>query len=206
MARIWQWGWSAWNIHYSQNHPSPFTTPPHTHTHTRSRAPLFLNAQTQRKLLIALVIAFLFMIVEVAGGIYAHSLAIITDAAHLLSDVSGFAVSALAAVWAARVSHTNFSYGCDRRGGRLFPGRMGEAEALPLPDTAPEPRAWGSAGLGTGNGVHRRRDARAFSRQVPPRGGAGGAGFHPHRLAGHGHLAGGSHPAHHHARARQWQE
>lgn len=52
------------------------------------------------------------MIVEVVGGIYAHSLAIITDAAHLLSDVSGFGVSALAAVWAARMSHSHFSYGC----------------------------------------------------------------------------------------------
>lgn len=30
---------------------------------------------------------------QVVGGIYAHSLAIITDAAHLLSDVSGFAVA-----------------------------------------------------------------------------------------------------------------
>lgn len=50
-------------------------------------------------------------IVEVVGGIYAHSLAIITDAAHLLSDVSGFAVSALAAVYAAKRSHEHFSYG-----------------------------------------------------------------------------------------------
>lgn len=67
--------------------------------------------QTQRKLIIALVIAFLFMIVEVVGGIYAHSLAIITDAAHLLSDVSGFAVSVFAAVYAARQSKEHFSYG-----------------------------------------------------------------------------------------------
>ena len=32
-------------------------------------------------------------VLQVVGGIYAHSLAIITDAAHLLSDVSGFAVA-----------------------------------------------------------------------------------------------------------------
>ena len=50
-------------------------------------------------------------IVEVVGGIYAHSLAIITDAAHLLSDVSGFAVSVLAAVYAAKRSQEHFSYG-----------------------------------------------------------------------------------------------
>ena len=54
------------------------------------------------------------MIVEVAGGIYAHSLAIVTDAAHLLSDVSGFAVSAFAAFYAAKRSHQHFSYGYHR--------------------------------------------------------------------------------------------
>ena len=48
---------------------------------------------------------------EVVGGIYAHSLAVITDAAHLLSDVSGFAVSVLAAVYAAKRSQEHFSYG-----------------------------------------------------------------------------------------------
>jgi zinc transporter 2 len=50
-------------------------------------------------------------IVEVVGGIYAHSLAIITDAAHLLSDVSGFAVSVFAAIYAAKRSKEHFSYG-----------------------------------------------------------------------------------------------
>lgn len=57
---------------------------------------------------------------QVVGGIYAHSLAIITDAAHLLSDVSGFAVAVLAAYWAKRASQEHFSYGYHRvevRGG-----------------------------------------------------------------------------------------
>ncbi|KDD76571.1 cation efflux family protein [Helicosporidium sp. ATCC 50920] len=70
--------------------------------------------QTQRKLLAALVVAFAFMAVEVVGGIYAGSLAILTDAAHLLSDVSGFAMSALAAWTAARASEHPFSYGYHR--------------------------------------------------------------------------------------------
>lgn len=54
-------------------------------------------------------------VVEVVGGIYAHSLAIITDAAHLLSDVSGFAVSVFAAVYAAKRSKEHFSYGSAQR-------------------------------------------------------------------------------------------
>ncbi|KAL4857503.1 Zinc/cadmium resistance protein [Chlorella vulgaris] len=72
------------------------------------------HKRIQRKLIAALCLAFVFMIVEVVGGIYAHSLAIITDAAHLLSDVSGFAVAVLAAFWAKRKSQEHFSYGYHR--------------------------------------------------------------------------------------------
>ncbi|KAL4422951.1 hypothetical protein ABPG75_009148 [Micractinium tetrahymenae] len=72
------------------------------------------HKRLQRKLIAALILAFIFMIVEVVGGIMAHSLAIITDAAHLLSDVSGFAVAALAAYWAKRRSQSHFSYGYHR--------------------------------------------------------------------------------------------
>lgn len=48
----------------------------------------------------SVVICFLFMAVEVVGGIKANSLAILTDAAHLLSDVAAFAIS-LFSVWAS---------------------------------------------------------------------------------------------------------
>jgi zinc transporter 2 len=51
------------------------------------------------------------MMLEVAGGIFANSLAILTDAAHLLSDVAGFAIS-LFAIWAASWEATpNQSFG-----------------------------------------------------------------------------------------------
>jgi zinc transporter 2 len=70
--------------------------------------------QTQRRLLLALVVACVFMVVEVVGGVVAHSLAIITDAAHLLSDVSGFAISLAAAYAASTASLSHFSYGYHR--------------------------------------------------------------------------------------------
>lgn len=38
----------------------------------------------------------------------------ITDAAHLLSDVSGFAVAVLAAIWAKRRASAPFSFGYHR--------------------------------------------------------------------------------------------
>eukprot|EP00249_Psilotum_nudum_P018633 c26896_g1_i1 orf=284-1543(+) len=53
-----------------------------------------------RKLSTATVLCLIFITVEVVGGLFANSLAILTDAAHLLSDVAGFAIS-LFAIWAA---------------------------------------------------------------------------------------------------------
>ncbi|RLN96839.1 hypothetical protein BBJ28_00016683 [Nothophytophthora sp. Chile5] len=59
-------------------------------THSAKRA--------QRKLLLACLFALLFMCAEIVGGFLAGSLAIMTDAAHLLSDVAGFSIS-LVAIW-----------------------------------------------------------------------------------------------------------
>ncbi|XP_031251057.1 metal tolerance protein 1 isoform X4 [Pistacia vera] len=58
------------------------------------------RAASMRKLLIAVALCVVFMSVEVVGGIKANSLAILTDAAHLLSDVASFAIS-LFSLWAA---------------------------------------------------------------------------------------------------------
>ncbi|KAF2315152.1 hypothetical protein GH714_038272 [Hevea brasiliensis] len=58
------------------------------------------RSASMRKLLIAVALCVVFMSVEVAGGIKANSLAILTDAAHLLSDVAAFAIS-LFSLWAA---------------------------------------------------------------------------------------------------------
>lgn len=55
---------------------------------------------SMRKLLTAVILCILFMAVEVVGGIKANSLAILTDAAHLLSDVAAFAIS-LFSLWAS---------------------------------------------------------------------------------------------------------
>jgi Co/Zn/Cd efflux system component len=49
-----------------------------------------------------------------AGGLYAGSLAILTDAAHLLSDVAGFLVSMIALAISARPANATFSFGYHR--------------------------------------------------------------------------------------------
>nr|GMC95784.1 zinc transporter [Ipomoea batatas] len=53
-----------------------------------------------KKLCIAMVLCVVFMTVEVIEGIKANSLAILTDAAHLLLDVAAFAIL-LFSLWAA---------------------------------------------------------------------------------------------------------
>ncbi|KAL6979135.1 hypothetical protein U1Q18_020800 [Sarracenia purpurea var. burkii] len=54
----------------------------------------------------------IFMAVEVVGGMKANSLAVLTDAAHLLTDIAGFSIS-LFTVWASSwdaTSHQSFGF------------------------------------------------------------------------------------------------
>ena len=46
-----------------------------------------------KKLKVAIVVALFFMFVEIIGGVLANSLAIVVDAAHMLSDVCGYIIS-----------------------------------------------------------------------------------------------------------------
>lgn len=67
-----------------------------------------------RKLWCVMLICIIFMCVEIAGGILAHSLAILTDAAHLLSDVVGVAISIFAIYLGQKDASEEFSYGWAR--------------------------------------------------------------------------------------------
>ncbi|EDO43612.1 predicted protein, partial [Nematostella vectensis] len=56
--------------------------------------------RTRKKLTTASVVCLFFVVAEVVGGYLAHSLAIMTDAAHMLSDFAAFMIS-LFAIWVA---------------------------------------------------------------------------------------------------------
>ncbi|CAN0386672.1 unnamed protein product [Phaeothamnion confervicola] len=64
-----------------------------------------------RKLKRATVFVLVFFVIEVVGGIMAGSLAIITDAAHLLTDVSSFILAIVANEIAARPACEKLTYG-----------------------------------------------------------------------------------------------
>ncbi|XP_078580884.1 proton-coupled zinc antiporter SLC30A2-like isoform X1 [Branchiostoma floridae x Branchiostoma japonicum] len=81
----------------SCNHTGPCSCPP-AGTTTTSRRPRFRDKKARNQLLICCVLSFLFMIGEFIGGYLAHSLAIMTDAAHMFSDFGSFLIS-LGALW-----------------------------------------------------------------------------------------------------------
>ncbi|CAB4003277.1 Zinc transporter 2 [Paramuricea clavata] len=65
--------------------------------------------KARMQLFLATVVCIIFIAVEVAGGYLANSLAIITDAAHMMSDLASLLTSILAikiAAWPATKSHT----------------------------------------------------------------------------------------------------
>lgn len=65
----------------------------------------------RRKLITASILCVVFIIVEVIGGVMSNSLAIATDAAHLLTDFASFMISLLALWMAGRESTGKFSFG-----------------------------------------------------------------------------------------------
>lgn len=68
----------------------------------------------KKKLMIGTSLCFTFMLIEIGGGIWAGSLAIIADAAHMLSDVAGFLVSVFALVLSTRTATSQYSFGYAR--------------------------------------------------------------------------------------------
>jgi len=69
------------------------------------------HAQSRRALTIALAITVTFAVVEVAGGLIAGSLALLADAAHMVTDVLALGLSLFAAWAAGRPSTRRKTYG-----------------------------------------------------------------------------------------------
>eukprot|EP00928_Gymnodinium_smaydae_P079015 TRINITY_DN63043_c0_g1_i1.p1 TRINITY_DN63043_c0_g1~~TRINITY_DN63043_c0_g1_i1.p1 ORF type:complete len:468 (+),score=89.99 TRINITY_DN63043_c0_g1_i1:53-1405(+) len=83
----------------------------HGHAHDEDGKGSHDGRDDERRLRNAVYCALFFMCVEIVGGICANSLAIITDAAHMLSDVGGFIVS-LAALHLSMQGRTDeYTYG-----------------------------------------------------------------------------------------------
>jgi cobalt-zinc-cadmium efflux system protein len=77
--------------------------------HCTYRAPL--NVETRRRLTLALVITAVVMLVELIGGWFAGSLALLADAAHMLADVAALGLALIAAWIAQRPATPERSFG-----------------------------------------------------------------------------------------------
>ena len=62
----------------------------------------------------ATVLCVFFMIAEIVGGVLSNSLAIATDAAHLLTDIASFLISLFAIWMAAKPKSQKMSFGWHR--------------------------------------------------------------------------------------------
>lgn len=73
----------------------------------------FINRSSigQKSLAIALSITFLMMVAEVAGGIISNSLALLSDAGHMLTDILALALSLFAIKFGERPATSKKTYG-----------------------------------------------------------------------------------------------
>jgi cobalt-zinc-cadmium efflux system protein len=84
----------------------------HAHGHAHSHAP---SADADRRwLAVALAIIASLMVVEIVAGVLADSLALLSDAGHVLTDAAAIAVALVAARLAARPPGGVFTFGLGR--------------------------------------------------------------------------------------------
>jgi cobalt-zinc-cadmium efflux system protein len=83
----------------------------HDHPHDHARAH---GASPERRLLIALVLTAAFMVVEAVTGWLAHSLALVSDAGHMLADAGALGLALMAQRVASRPRSLSRTYGYRR--------------------------------------------------------------------------------------------
>jgi len=75
-----------------------------------------MKASNEKRLILALAVTFVVLVAEVIGGLLANSLALLSDAAHVLTDVFALGLSLIALVIAKRPSDYRATYGYQRIG------------------------------------------------------------------------------------------
>ena len=77
----------------------------HAHDHTHD------HGASQRVLMIVLALNVIYMLAEAIGGWWANSLALLSDAGHMLADIAAIALSLFAARFAQRPATPSKTYG-----------------------------------------------------------------------------------------------
>src|ERR1051325_11580744 len=79
----------------------------HNHEHGHGHS----HGNNRQRLIVVLALTILYMFAEVAGGFLTNSLALLSDAGHMLADVAAIALALLALWFAARPVTTQKTYG-----------------------------------------------------------------------------------------------
>lgn len=98
----------------ASSHQTQIQNPFHCHA---DRTPWAEDREKQlakKKLMITSVVCLVFMVGEVIGGYAAHSLAVMTDAAHLLTDFSSILVSLFSLCISSRAPSKGMTFGWHR--------------------------------------------------------------------------------------------
>lgn len=86
----------------------------HDHSHDHSHGLGGHHHGTGKVLIFSLLFTGAFAIIEVVGGLWANSLALLSDAGHMVTDSASLAVGALAAWMATRPASNKHSFGLQR--------------------------------------------------------------------------------------------
>jgi cobalt-zinc-cadmium efflux system protein len=107
--------------HYHQHHShdthahDPLNVSNHEHCSNRKIHEMNDEKHSNRKKLsFIMILTFAFAIVEFVGGWYSGSLALISDAFHMLTDSSSLLIALVMAIMAARPADKHYSYGQGR--------------------------------------------------------------------------------------------
>ena len=76
----------------------------HGHSHTPA-------SKNKKRLVIVLALTTTYLVAEVVGGLLTHSLALLADAGHMLTDVAGLGLALLAIQFAERPATPERTYG-----------------------------------------------------------------------------------------------
>jgi cobalt-zinc-cadmium efflux system protein len=87
---------------------------PHEHSHAHGHHHAVAPDADRRRLAVGLALILAFMVVEVVAGVLADSLALLSDAAHMLTDAASLGLALVAARLAARPPSGRFTFGLGR--------------------------------------------------------------------------------------------
>lgn len=84
------------------------------HTHQHNHAHSHVHTNNKKVLAISFIIIGLFMIVEIVGGFFANSLALLSDGLHMFSDTISLGVALIAFIYAEKNATSTKTFGYKR--------------------------------------------------------------------------------------------